>query len=68
MASTYVCKNNPEHIFSEPTEDFWCPDCPIEQRGMLSMIKDPEPEIQTVEIPETEQQTIEKEPNNHKHQ
>jgi uncharacterized protein (TIGR02145 family) len=64
MAATYVCKNNPEHIFNEPTEDFWCPECPIEHRGMLSMINDPEPEIQKVEIPVTEQQTIEKEPNN----
>ena len=40
MSTKYICKNNPAHTFSEPTADFWCPDCPIEHRGMLSMLEE----------------------------
>jgi uncharacterized protein (TIGR02145 family) len=54
MPTKYICSNNPEHIFNEPTADFWCPDCSIEHRGMLSMFEESE-----VETPEEEALLIE---------
>ncbi len=42
MAYKFVCSNNPEHLFEEPTFDYWCDKCPIEQRSMLvSYTEDP---------------------------
>lgn len=64
MAKKYVCKNNPEHIFTEAevTADFWCSKCPIEHRGMLKMIDDSDAEVSKSETPEIEQPILEKEP------
>ena len=35
MATTYICSNNPEHVFSERTVDFYCPTCSIEDKSIL---------------------------------
>ena len=35
MATAYICSNNPEHVFSERTADFYCPTCSIEDKSIL---------------------------------
>lgn len=39
----YICKNDPTHIFDEPTADFWCPIC-VGKKGMLNLVEDEEHE------------------------
>jgi len=39
MKIQYICKNDSSHVFDEPTSDFWCPLCPIDQRSMLHMLE-----------------------------
>ncbi|MCE2711727.1 MAG: fibrobacter succinogenes major paralogous domain-containing protein [Cryomorphaceae bacterium] len=31
----YRCKNNPDHIYDNPTADFWCPQCDISTKPWL---------------------------------
>jgi len=35
MEYKFICYNNPEHLFEEPTSDYWCDKCPFELRSML---------------------------------
>lgn len=35
MATSYICSNNPAHVFSERTADFYCPTCSVEDKSML---------------------------------
>jgi uncharacterized protein (TIGR02145 family) len=35
MATAYICSNNPAHVFSERTADFYCPTCSIEDKSIL---------------------------------
>lgn len=35
MNYKYICSNNKEHIFDNPTPDYWCPICSIDKRSML---------------------------------
>ena len=41
----YICKNNPNHKFSAPTADFWCPLCE-KNTGMLELIVEPAKTLQ----------------------
>ena len=61
MSIKYICSNNPEHNFNEPTADFWCPDCPIEHRGMLSMFEESEVESPAGEAKLIEEPVLKKE-------
>lgn len=46
----YVCTNNPEHLFEEPTADHWCNICDISTHPMLKPIDQPAQE-NIIEIP-----------------
>jgi hypothetical protein len=35
----YICKNNPNHTFTKPTADFWCPLCE-KNTGMLELLEE----------------------------
>jgi uncharacterized protein (TIGR02145 family) len=58
MAYKFICNNNPEHLFEEPTFDYWCDKCPIEKRSMLVSyidnvkVKEPPKEEKIVIVPE----------------
>lgn len=46
----YVCTNNPEHLFEEPTADHWCNICDISTHPMLKPIDQPAQEM-VIETP-----------------
>lgn len=50
MAYKFVCSNNPEHLFEEPTFDYWCDRCPIEQRSMLVSYTEDQQKTQTSNV------------------
>jgi uncharacterized protein (TIGR02145 family) len=60
MTIKYVCKNNPEHIFNEPTADFWCSLCPIEKRSMLHRVEEQD-ESETTQLEEDKTDVVREE-------
>jgi uncharacterized protein (TIGR02145 family) len=57
----YVCTNNPEHLFDEPTADHWCNICDISTHPMLKPIEQPTPQKEVLATPlphELEQATV----------
>ena len=62
MATTYICSNNPEHVFSERTVDFYCPTCSIEDKSIL-FLRD-EGHVQNKLSPDIETDQLVSEDNN----
>ena len=60
----YICANNPEHLFENPTPDFWCPLCDISTHPMLKpyTAKKSEPVIKEIKVKEPVLKEVEVQP------